>query len=164
MKRIGMILFFAAIAAGGYGAWWWWHQGGGSAADGKGGKGKGKGAALTVKATKAVAKAMPVLIEAVGTVEPEHSVQIRAQVSGVLQSVLFKEGDLVKAGQQLFQIGFQRHHRQFVVHAGNVLHDLPAQGDAHQSLQDLWVLSAAGVFRQSFDDCAHILDGYSFLE
>jgi multidrug efflux system membrane fusion protein len=45
-----------------------------------------------------------VLIEAVGSVEPEHSVQVRAQVSGVLQSVLFKEGDLVKAGQQLFQI------------------------------------------------------------
>jgi membrane fusion protein, multidrug efflux system len=37
-------------------------------------------------------------------VEPEHSVQVRAQVSGVLQSVLFTEGDNVKAGQQLFQI------------------------------------------------------------
>ncbi len=105
MKRLGMALVFLAIAAGGYGAWWWW-QGGGSAADVKGGKAKdkGKGGALIVKATRAVAKPMPVLIEAVGTVEPEHSVQIRAQVSGVLQSVLFKEGDLVKAGQQLFQI------------------------------------------------------------
>jgi len=99
-----MVLVFLAVAAGGYGAWWWW-QGGGSAGDSKGGaKGKGKGGALVVKATQAVAKPMPVLIEAVGTVEPEHSVQIRAQVSGVLQSVLFKEGDLVKAGQQLFQI------------------------------------------------------------
>jgi multidrug efflux system membrane fusion protein len=57
-----------------------------------------------VKAARAVAKPMPVLIEAVGTVEPEHSVQVRAQVSGVLQSVLFKEGDLVKPGQLLFQI------------------------------------------------------------
>jgi len=47
---------------------------------------------------------MPVSIEAVGTVEPEHSVQVRAQVSGVLQSVLFKEGDKVKAGQVLFEI------------------------------------------------------------
>jgi len=104
MKRLGMVLVFLAVAAGGYGAWWWW-QGGGSAGDSKGGaKGKGKGGALVVKATQAVAKPMPVLIEAVGTVEPEHSVQIRAQVSGVLQSVLFKEGDLVKAGQQLFQI------------------------------------------------------------
>ena len=101
-----MAVVFLAIAAGGYGAWWWWQQSGTFAAEGKGGKGKGKGkgAPLFVKSAKAVAKPMPVLIEAVGSVEPEHSVQVRAQVSGVLQSVLFKEGDKVKAGQQLFQI------------------------------------------------------------
>jgi multidrug efflux system membrane fusion protein len=111
-----MALVFLAVAAGGYGAWWWW-QGGGAAGESQSGKakGKGKGGVLVVKATKAVAKPMPVLIEAVGTVEPEHSVQIRAQVSGVLQSVLFKEGDLVKAGQQLFQIDprtFEASYRQ----------------------------------------------------
>lgn len=106
MKRLVMAVVFLAIAAGGYGAWWWWQQSGAVAAEGKGGKGKGKGtgAPLFVKAAKAVTKPMPVLIEAVGSVEPEHSVQVRAQVSGVLQSVLFKEGDKVKAGQQLFQI------------------------------------------------------------
>ncbi len=99
-----MLVLFCAIAAGAYGGWWWWQQQGGvSAAEstgakgGKGGKGS-KGGPLVVKATKAVAKPMPVLIEAVGTVEPEHSVQVRAQVSGVLQSVQFKEGDKVKAG------------------------------------------------------------------
>jgi len=102
MKRLVMAGVFLAIAAGGYGAWWWWQQSGAVAAEGKGGK--GKGAPLFVKTAKAVAKPMPVLIEAVGSVEPEHSVQVRAQVSGVLQSVLFKEGDKVKAGQQLFQI------------------------------------------------------------
>jgi multidrug efflux system membrane fusion protein len=102
MKRLVMAVAFLAIGAGGYGAWWWWQQSGAVAAEGKGGK--GKGAPLFVKTAKAVAKPMPVLIEAVGSVEPEHSVQVRAQVSGVLQSVLFKEGDLVKAGQQLFQI------------------------------------------------------------
>ena len=106
MKRLVMTAVFLAIAAGGYGAWWWWQQSGAVTAEGKGGtaKGKGKGAPLFVKTAKAVAKPMPVLIEAVGSVEPEHSVQVRAQVLGVLQSVLFKEGDKVKAGQQLFQI------------------------------------------------------------
>ncbi len=100
-----MVVLFCAVGAGAYGAWWWWQQqGDASAAVRKGGKGKGKGAALVVKTAKAVAKPMPVLIEAVGSVEPEHSVQVRAQVSGVLQSVLFKEGDRVKAGQLLFQI------------------------------------------------------------
>lgn len=105
MKRLTMALLFLALAAGGYGAWWWWQQGGASATEAKGKQGaKGRGAPLVVKTARAVAKPMPVLIEAVGTVEPEHSVQVRAQVSGVLQTVLFKEGDKVKAGQLLFQI------------------------------------------------------------
>jgi multidrug efflux system membrane fusion protein len=121
MKRFWMLVLFCAIAAGAYGGWWWWQQHGGvSAAEstgakgGKGGKGS-KGGPLVVKATKAVAKPMPVLIEAVGTVEPEHSVQVRAQVSGLLQSVLFKEGDKVKQGQLLFQIDprtFEASYRQ----------------------------------------------------
>jgi multidrug efflux system membrane fusion protein len=117
MKRLWMAVIFVCLAAGSYGAWYWWQQGDASAAEGKAksGKGKGKGGPLTVKATKAVAKPMPVLIEAVGTVEPEHSVQVRAQVSGVLQSVQFKEGDTVKAGQLLFQIDprtFEASYRQ----------------------------------------------------
>jgi multidrug efflux system membrane fusion protein len=108
---------FLAIAAGAYGAWWWWQQSGTFAAVERSekGKGKGKGAPLFVKTTRAVVKPMPVLIEAVGTVEPEHSVQVRAQVSGVLQSVLFKEGDKVKAGQLLFRIDprtFEAAYRQ----------------------------------------------------
>jgi RND family efflux transporter MFP subunit len=105
MKRFVMAAMFIAIAASCYGAWWWWQQGAVAASDPKGGKGaKGRGGALIVKATTAVTKPMPVLIEAVGTVEPEHSVQVRAQVSGVLEAVKFKEGDTVQAGQLLFEI------------------------------------------------------------
>ena len=115
-----MLVVFLIIGAGAYGGWWWWQQHGGvSAAEeksAKGGKGKGsKGGPLVVKATTAITKPMPVLIEAVGTVEAEHSVQMRAQVSGLLQSVLFKEGDKVKQGQLLFQIDprtFEAAYRQ----------------------------------------------------
>ncbi|MGH8635477.1 MAG: hypothetical protein ACRET7_15270, partial [Burkholderiales bacterium] len=78
MKRLVMGGVFLAIAAGGLGAWWWWQQNGASAAVDRGGKGKGKGAPLFVKTARAVAQPMPVLIEAVGSVEPEHSVQVRA--------------------------------------------------------------------------------------
>ncbi|MFN7085326.1 MAG: efflux RND transporter periplasmic adaptor subunit [Burkholderiales bacterium] len=114
MKRLTMAVVFmvvGAVVAAGY--WYWQRPGsGGETVGGKpaetAGKGKGKGGggggALVVKAVQAVAKPMPVLIEAVGTVESEHSVQVKAQVSGILQSVLFKEGDKVKAGQLLFQI------------------------------------------------------------
>lgn len=104
-----MVLIFAVAAALAGGGYWYWTKQATPAAEpqAKKGKGKGKGkggGTLTVRAVPAVAKPMPVMIEAVGTIEPEHSVQVRAQVSGVLQSVLFKEGDTVKAGQLLFQI------------------------------------------------------------
>lgn len=102
-----MLLVFLAIGTVvGAGYWYWQQPASGAAVEKAKGKGKGKGGGgpLVVKAARAVVKPMPVLIEAVGTVEPEHSVQVRAQVSGVLQSVQFKEGDKVQAGQLLFQI------------------------------------------------------------
>lgn len=110
-----VFLVIGAVVGGGY--WYWYQQAAGNAAPeqkakGKG-KGKGGGGPLVVKAARAVVKPMPVLIEAVGTVEPEHSVQVRAQVSGVLQSVNFKEGDPVKAGQVLFQIDPRTYRAQY---------------------------------------------------
>ncbi|MBX3651364.1 MAG: efflux RND transporter periplasmic adaptor subunit [Burkholderiales bacterium] len=109
MKRLIMLLAFVAVGAAVAGGYWYWQQGSGAKgaekAKAKGGKGaKGGGATLIVSAVRAVSKPMPVLIEAVGTVEPEQSVQVRAQVSGVLQTIAFREGDKVKAGQVLFEI------------------------------------------------------------
>lgn len=122
MKRLIMVLVFAVIGAAVAGGYWYWQQSAGAgASSGEKGKGKGKGAkggsVLTVKAVRAVTKPMPVMIEAVGTVESEQSVQVRAQVSGVLQTILFKEGDKVKAGQTLFQIDpriFQSQYNQAI--------------------------------------------------
>ena len=154
MKRFLMAGIFIAIAAGGYGAWWWWQQSAAAAVEGKSakGKGKGKGAPLVVKATKAVAKPMPVLIEAVGTVEPQHSVQVRAQVSGVLQSVQFKEGDLVKAGQLLFQIDsrtFEASYRQAEAQLARDMAQLENAKVQQERLEPL--LKREFITRQEFD-------------
>lgn len=62
------------------------------------------GSALRVDAVRVTRQAVPLTIHAAGSVETFHSVAIRAQVSGVLQKVLFQEGDEVKAGQPLFVI------------------------------------------------------------
>jgi len=120
MKRLTMLLVFLVIGAVAGGGYWYWQQSASGATPERKAKGKGKGQGkgggpLIVKTARAVVKPMPVVIEAVGTVEPEHSVQVRAQVSGVLQSVLFKEGDKVQAGQLLFQIDprtFQAQYNQ----------------------------------------------------
>ncbi len=151
-----MVVIFVCLAAGGYGAWWWWQHGTANASvskSGKAGKGKGKGGALlTVKATRAVVKPMPVLIEAVGTVEPEHSVQVRAQVSGVLQSVQFKEGDKVKAGQLLFQIDprtFEASYRQAQAQLARDMAQLENAKVQQDRLEPL--LKREFITRQEFD-------------
>jgi membrane fusion protein, multidrug efflux system len=60
--------------------------------------------ALTVDTALARIQPIPLEISAVGQVVPERSVQVRAQVTGMLTSVRFTEGNAVKAGQPLLQI------------------------------------------------------------
>ena len=109
MKRLSMLVVFVVVGVLLGGGYWYWKGGSmPSSGEGKAAKGKGKGGRgggiLTVKATQAIVKPMPVMVDAVGTVESEHSVQVKPQVSGILDSVLFREGDQVKANQVLFQI------------------------------------------------------------
>ena len=47
---------------------------------------------------------MPIVITALGTVTPLASVTVRTQLSGTLQSVAFREGQMVKQGDVLAQI------------------------------------------------------------
>lgn len=120
MKRFGMVLVFVIVGAVVAAGYWYWTRVTLStpgettkASKGKGAGKGGRGGLLTVKATKAVTKPMPVIIDAVGTVEPEHSVQVRPQVGGILEAVHFREGDQVKAGQVLFQIDARTYKAQY---------------------------------------------------
>jgi len=74
------------------------------AADGGKVKGKRPDQPLVVEMAAVRVQPMPVLLQAVGQVQSEHSVQIRPQVSGLLQEVYFSEGQAVDKGQKLFRI------------------------------------------------------------
>lgn len=67
-------------------------------------KGKRPDKALAVEIATAREQAMPISLQVVGQVQSQHSVQIRPQISGMLQQVFFREGQLVSKGQQLFRI------------------------------------------------------------
>ena len=65
---------------------------------GFGGSGRG---ATTVGVATAEKASVPVTLEALGTVTPLATVKVRPQVAGVLEKVLFTEGQMVKKGDLL---------------------------------------------------------------
>jgi multidrug efflux system membrane fusion protein len=57
-----------------------------------------------VTVTKAAAKDMPILLTAVGSVEPINSVSVKSLIDGQILESLVKDGDYVKQNQLLFRI------------------------------------------------------------
>src|SRR6476469_2837931 len=60
-----------------------------------------------VRIATVASRTMPVELQAIGNVEAISAVTIKAQISGQLMRVHFKEGDFVKKGQLLFTIDRQ---------------------------------------------------------
>jgi membrane fusion protein, multidrug efflux system len=71
----------------------------GDAASGRGGN---QSAGIPVVTASAEVKTMPVTLEAVGTAEAISTVDIRAQITGQLQQILFEPGQDVRKGEPLF--------------------------------------------------------------
>ena len=89
----------AAPGASGVGA----NAPGGPGGSGGGGRG-GRGGASTVGIATATPADLPVVLEALGTVIPSITVTVRPQVSGVLTSIAFTEGQMVRKGALLATI------------------------------------------------------------
>ena len=78
---------------------------GAPSAGGKGGKsGKGGGSAAPVLVAQVQRQKVPVVIDAIGAVEPIRMTAVRSQVTGILEKIAFKEGQDVKQGDLLFQV------------------------------------------------------------
>jgi multidrug efflux system membrane fusion protein len=110
---IGSVIALAVVAALGWLAWDLTHPttgaaggasgaragaGGGGGGPGGGGPGGGVGIAAAGKMD------IPIVMESLGTVVPQATVRVRPQVTGVLQQLLFKEGQMVKKGDLLATI------------------------------------------------------------
>jgi membrane fusion protein, multidrug efflux system len=70
-------------------------------AGGRGGGAGGQNAPVPVTVAKAVQKSMPITIQGIGTVIAASTVSVRAQITGEMTSVSFKEGEDVEKGQVL---------------------------------------------------------------
>ncbi|HVC10643.1 MAG TPA: efflux RND transporter periplasmic adaptor subunit [Burkholderiales bacterium] len=99
-RRRWVLPLVAAIV----GAVLWWRLGDvGHAQRGPGGA-AGEQGPQPVTAAVARAEAFPVWLTALGTVTPRSLVNVMPRVAGLLQSVDYKQGQMVKAGQLLAQI------------------------------------------------------------
>lgn len=67
----------------------------------------------TVEVARPLEREVSDYAEYVGRTEAIDSVQVRARVSGYLQNVNFKDGELVKKGQVLFEIDPRLFEAQF---------------------------------------------------
>jgi multidrug efflux system membrane fusion protein len=99
-RIVGALIAIIVLAGIGWLAWSLTHpEPGASDSPRPGGR---RGApATTVGVATAERADLPVVLEALGTVLPSANVTVRPQVTGVLQQVLFREGEMVKAGQVL---------------------------------------------------------------
>ncbi len=101
-RWVWLLLLLLAGAAAGYG----WQQGwfGGSTAAPATPR-RGMGApAIPVTAATATMENLPILLDALGTVQASNTVTVVPQVSGRIVEILFREGQEVKAGDVLVRI------------------------------------------------------------
>ena len=153
----------------------WWHpwsgtasgQSGASAGGGHHGRsGRGGPAAMAnlpqpVQVAAAVRGDMPVVLSALGTVTPLANVTVRTQLSGYLQSVAFREGQLVKKGDVLAQIDPRPYQNTLANAEGALTRDQALLANAHLDLKRYQtLLEQDSIARQTYDTQASLVRQY----
>ncbi len=89
---------------------------------------------MPVTVTAAALKNVPVEIQVIGNVEAYSTISVKAQVNGQLTEVLFREGDYVKKGDQLFTIDQRPLEAALNQSTAQVARDEAALGQAQANL------------------------------
>jgi membrane fusion protein, multidrug efflux system len=158
---IGSLLALLLLAGTGWLAWHLTRPA--SDADGAaGGSGRPGGpnrrTATTVGVATAERASIPIFLEALGTVTPQASVRVRPQVSGVMEKVLFKEGQMVRAGELLATIDPRQFEMALMQASGQRLRDEAQLDSARVTLKRFQTLLAQdSIARQEVDTQAALV-------
>jgi membrane fusion protein, multidrug efflux system len=110
------------------------------------GRGGAPGAQAVPVATAAVEeKAMPLDIGVIGSVEPTSTVSVRAQITGELTAVTFREGDEVQKGQELFRLDRRPLEGVLQQAQANLERDMAQAANAKAQAQRYLDLAARGI-------------------
>lgn len=131
---------------------WVWKQHSNAAPAG-GGRGAAMGGTVPVTVATATKGSIGVYLEAIGTVTPTYTDSITAQVTGVITSVHFREGQDVRKGDALIDIDPRPYEAQLVQAQGALTRDQNLLAEAQMDLkryQDAWAKNA--IPRQTLED------------
>ncbi len=106
----------------------------GAAGGARGARG-GQNGPVAVSVATAVSGDIQLRIPALGTVTPLATVTVRTQISGVMQKILFTEGQIVHQGQSLAQIDPRPYEAAVQQMEGNLKRDQALLADAKLDLQ-----------------------------
>ena len=99
-RRRKLLIGIVLVAAAGGGFYWYWQQGP-EPSRGAGQRGR---AAVPVSVAAASRQDLPIYATGLGTVQASFTIGIHSQVDGIMQDVLFTEGQRVKKGDVLAKI------------------------------------------------------------
>ena len=99
-RRRKLLIGIVLVAAAGGGFFWYWQQGP-EPSRGAGQRGR---AAVPVSVAAASRQDLPIYATGLGTVQASFTIGIHSQVDGIMQDVLFTEGQRVKKGDVLAKI------------------------------------------------------------
>jgi multidrug efflux system membrane fusion protein len=108
--------------------------------------------AAPVRVAKVIARDMPVVERTIGTVVAYDTVQVTPQVAGRVQSVAFKEGQMVKKGDLLFQIDPRPFEAARGQVRGQLAKDQAALDGARRDLKRFQALMAVNAESQQIVD------------
>jgi multidrug efflux system membrane fusion protein len=101
---------------------------------GKGGGRRGMAGDVPVTVAKATQRDVPVEIQVIGNVEAYATINVKAQVTGVLTDAFFHEGDFVHKGEKLFTIDPRPLEAAYNQALANVMRDQASLGQAQANL------------------------------
>ncbi|NML86976.1 efflux RND transporter periplasmic adaptor subunit [Polaromonas sp.] len=160
---VGSLIVILALAGTGWLTWRLTHPtpapGATAGAAGPAGAGGRRGApSTTVGVATAERSSIPVFLEALGTVTPQASVKVRPQVSGVMEKVLFTEGQMVRAGQLLATIDARQFEMALLQASGQRQRDEAQLDSARVTLQRFkTLLEQDSIARQDVDTQATLV-------
>lgn len=102
---------------------------------------KEKPAGIPVVTAKVQNLNVPIYLTEIGGVTPVYSVTVKTQINGRLLQVLFREGQMVKAGDLLAQIDPSPYEAQLIQYQGQLMRDQALWANAKIDLaryQKLW--------------------------